>query len=45
MCIVDSSMYIEHIINPVHHQINAIKSMKIEGSMKSIRNPMYEVWF
>jgi hypothetical protein len=33
-CIADSSMCIEHIINPVRHWIRLIRRLMIEGSMK-----------
>jgi hypothetical protein len=36
MCIVDSSMCIKHIINPVHHRIEITQRLKIEGCMKPI---------
>jgi hypothetical protein len=36
-CIVDSSMCIEYIINPVQHPIKITRMLKIEGSMKPIR--------
>jgi hypothetical protein len=36
MCIADSSMYIEYIINPVRHQVKLIRCLKNEGSMMSI---------
>jgi hypothetical protein len=36
-CIADSSMYVEHIINPVQHWVKITRRLKIEGSMKPIR--------
>jgi hypothetical protein len=36
-CIADSSMCIEHIINPVQHRVKIIRRLKIEGSVKPIR--------
>jgi hypothetical protein len=34
ICIADSSMCIEYIINPVRHRVRLIRRLKIEGSMK-----------
>jgi hypothetical protein len=36
-CITNTSICIEHIINPVQHQIKITRRLKIEGSMKLIR--------
>jgi hypothetical protein len=33
-CIADSSMCIEHIINPVRHRMKLIRRLKIEGRVK-----------
>jgi hypothetical protein len=41
MCIADSSMCIEHIINPVQHRVKIIIGLKIEDSMKLIRGSLY----
>jgi hypothetical protein len=35
--VTDSSMCIEHIINPVRHRVRLIKRLKIEGSVKTNR--------
>jgi hypothetical protein len=39
--VADSSMCIEHIINPVRHQVKLIIRLKIEGSMKPISGTRY----
>jgi hypothetical protein len=40
-CIVDSSVCIEYIINPVQHWVKIIKGLKIEGIMKPIRGSQH----
>jgi hypothetical protein len=40
-CIVDSSMCIKHIINPVNHRVKIIRRLKIKGSVKPIRRTRY----
>jgi hypothetical protein len=34
--VADSSMCIEHIINPVRHRVKLIERLKIEGNVKPI---------
>jgi hypothetical protein len=36
MCISDSSMCIEHIINPVQHGIRLIRRLKIESTSRRL---------
>jgi ABC-type antimicrobial peptide transport system permease subunit len=36
-CVMDSSMYIEHIINPMQHRIKVTRTLKIESSVKLMR--------
>jgi hypothetical protein len=38
-CVIDSSMCIEYIINPVWHQVKLIIRLKIEGRVKPISGP------